>query len=205
VRRALARLEAEGRIERRRGSGTYAREQGREDETRRNLSPALDDRAAAPAEGSSRTIAWQRIRTPAFLLAEQPAFGAFTVLIRRVRYFERQPFTLETAYLADAVGGELPRSQVAADGSAMLAVLAALGHPCPILEREFAAIEADPLAARSLGVAVGAPLFNVRTLARDGRRSLVACINCLYRPDRYEARTVIDIGDSRRQRAGARS
>ncbi len=62
------------------------------------------------------------------------------------------------------------------------------------MEREFAALEADPLAANSLGLAVGAPVFNVRTLARDVRDRTLAYVNCLYRPDRYEAHAAIELG-----------
>src|SRR5579872_7023531 len=48
VRRALAQLEAEDRIERRRGSGTFAREQGKQPATSRDLSALLDGRATPP-------------------------------------------------------------------------------------------------------------------------------------------------------------
>jgi GntR family transcriptional regulator len=208
VRRALARLEAEGRIERKRGSGTFARDQKAGTAAARDLSSVLDGMAASSATTTSRTVAFQRIPTPAFLLSERPGFGATALLFRQVRYIQREPMVLETAYLPEEIGGGLTRRQLggeAGGGAAILTLLAALGHRSATLEREFAALEADPLAANSLRLAVGAPVFNVRTLARDPQQRILAYVNCLYRPDRYEAHTRIEIGDPRRHRRRRRS
>lgn len=205
VRRALARLEAEGHIERKRGSGTFARGRKAEVGAPRDLSPILDIAASPPAAAPSRTIAYQQIPTPAFLLGEQPGFGATTLLIRQIRYVQREPMALQTAYLPAGIGGGLTRQRLGVEGGAILTVLATLGHRSSSLEREFAALEADPLAADSLGLAVGAPVFNVRTLARDTEHRILAYVNCVYRPDRYEAHAAIEIGDPRRHRKGKRS
>lgn len=194
VRRALARLEAEGCIERKRGRGTFARDRKGEAAAPRDLAPVLDGTASSPAAATRRTIAFQRIPTPAFLLGERLGFGATALLVRQIRSFERQPIVLETAYLPEEVGGGLTRQQLGADGGAILTVLAGLGHPSSSLEREFAALEADPLAANSLRVAVGAPVLNVRTLARDPQHRIVAYVSCLYRADRYEAHAAVEIG-----------
>lgn len=204
VRRALARLEAEGRIERKRGSGTFAREQEREATAPSHLSPALDVAASPPAAATSRTIAFQHVPTPPFLLGDAPEFGATSLLIRQIRYIERKPIVFETAYFPDEIGQGLTRRRLDAERGAILTVLAALGHRSASLEREFAALEADPLAANSLGLAVGAPVFNVRTLARDPQHRILACVNCLYRPDRYEAHATISIGANGRHRKAHR-
>jgi GntR family transcriptional regulator len=206
VRRALARLEAEGRIERRRGVGTFVRNRhARAAAAARDLFPMLDIAANPPAAATSRTIAFQHMPTPAFLLGEQPEFGASTILIRQIRYLEREPMVLQTAYLPEEIGAGLTRQRLGAEGGAILMVLATFGHRSSSLEREFAALEADPLAAESLGLAVGAPVFNVRTLARDPQHRILAYVNCLYRPDRYEAHTAIEIGAPRRHRRKKRS
>ena len=194
VRRALARLETEGRIERKRGSGTFALGPGRQDAAPRDLSPVLDGNAGSAAAASRRTIAFHRIPTPAFLLGEEPGFGATALLIRQIRCIGREPLVLETAYLPEAIGRSVNRRRLEADGGAIPTVLAALGHRSSHLEREFAAVEADPLAANSLRIAVGDPVFSVRTLARDPQHRLVTYVSCLYRPDRYEAHAAIDIG-----------
>jgi GntR family transcriptional regulator len=205
VRRALGRLEAEGRIERKRGSGTFVRDRKAAAGAPRDLSAMLDVAASPPAAAPSRTIAFQQILTPVFLLGEQPEFGASTLLIRQIRYVQREPMALQTAYLPAGIGGGLTRQRLGAEGGAILTVLAALGHRSSSLEREFAALEADPLAADSLGLAVGTPVFNVRTLARDLEHRILAYFNCVYRPDRYEAHAAIEIGDPRRRRKGKRS
>ena len=194
VRQALARLEAEGRIERKRGSGTFARNRRAETGAARDLSQVLDVTAGPSAAASSRTIAFRHIPTPPFLLSEQLAFGATALLVRQIRYVERLPVVLQTAYLPQGVGGELTRQRLGDEGGAILTALAGLGHPCSSLEREFAALEADPLAASSLGLSVGAPVFNVCTLARGPEDRILAYVNCLYHPDRYEARARIEIG-----------
>lgn len=202
VRRALARLEAEGLIERKRGSGTFARKRSAEPGAARDLSQVLDVTASSSAIASSRTIAFQRVPTPPFLMSEQPAFGATALLVRQIRYVERKPAALQTAYLPEHVAGELTRQRIADEGSTILTVLASLGHPSSSLEREFAALEADPLAASSLGLAVGAPVFNVRTLARGPHDRILAFVNCLYRPDFYEAHARIEIGGPDGDRTG---
>ena len=204
VRHALARLEAERRIERRRGRGTFVRQRKAKAAAPRDLSPVLDVAASAPTAATGRTITFQQIPTPAFLLGEQPEFGATTLLIRQIRYVEREPVALQTAYLPAKVGDGLTRQRLGADGGAILTTLAAVGHRSSSLEREFAALAADPLAADSLGLAVGAPVFNVRTLARDTEHRIVAYVSCMYRPDRYEAHAAVEIGDAGRHRKGKR-
>jgi GntR family transcriptional regulator len=206
VRRALARLEAEDRIERMRGSGTFARGHGGPGKAAfpRDLSPVLDA-VGSPGGVTCRTTAVQRIAAPAFLAGERDGFGAGAVLIRRIRSLEREPVALETAYLPEAVGGRLTRRQLGAAAGAILAVLAGMGHRSASIEREFAAVEADPLAANGLRVAVGAPLLNVRSLARDPQHRIVAYVSCLYRPDRYEAHAAIEIPRPKRDRTRKRS
>lgn len=204
VRRALGRLEAEGRIDRRRGRGTFARGRRGISATSRDLSPILDARPGAPRVATCRIIGWQRAPTPAFLLGEQPAVGTSALVVRQVRWVEREPIALETVYIPEGIGAALTRKQLASTGGAVLTSLAALGHRTSTLQREFAALEADPLAADSLRIAVGAPVFNVRTLARGQRHGIVAYVSGLYRPDRYEAHAAIAIGPPERARAGRR-
>lgn len=204
VRRALARLEAEGWIDRKRGSGTFARGRRSLSAGSRDLSPILDGPPGAPGGATCRIMAWQRISTPAFLCGEQLAFGTGALRVRQIRSVEREPIALETAYIPEQIGAALTRRQLASDAGAVLRSLAVLGHRASILEREFAALEADPRVAESLRIAVGSPVLNVRTLARDARQGIVAYVSCLYRPDRYEAHAAIEIGRPRQARAGRR-
>lgn len=199
VRRALAQLESEKRIERRRGSGTFAREQRERAATSPDLSPMLDGRASPPKAAASRTLTSRHLPTPAFLPEEEPGFGATVLLIRRIRYVGREPAVLETTYFPEEIGRAL-RQRLGADGDGILTLLATLGHHSASTEREFAALEADPITADSLGLVVGEPVFSVHTLARDRRHRILAYVDCLYRPDRYEAHASVAIGDLRRRR-----
>lgn len=191
VRRALSRLEAEGRIVRKRGSGTYAREQGRQ-AISRTRSPVLDDAGGLPASAAGRTLTFARIPTPGFLI-EQPGFGRTALLLRQIRYLEGEPVVLETAYVPEEIGGRLTRGRLRNEGGSILTLLAGLGHRSSSVEREFAALAADPTAADSLGVLIGAPVLNVRALARDSQHRILAYLNLCCRPDRYEARTTIEL------------
>jgi GntR family transcriptional regulator len=198
VRRALGQLETVGRIERRRGSGTFARAPGQRAAAARDLSPVLDGTASTTLAATSRTITSRYLPAPAFLLDQHPGFGEIVLLIRRIRYVGREPIVLESAYLPEEIGGELTRRQLRAGGG-ILTVLGAVGHHSASIEREFAALEADPHAADSLDLAVGEPVFNVRTVARDRRHRILAYIDCSYRADRYEAHTAIEIRDPGRR------
>jgi GntR family transcriptional regulator len=205
VRRALARLEAEGRIVRKRGSGTYARGDSGSSAAPGNASPVLVGTAGLPSGTTSRTIAFEQVATPGFLLGERPAFGDTSLLIRQIRYLQREPIVLASAYLPREMGARLTRRQLDAGSGAILPLLATLGYRSASLEREFSALPADPLTANSLGLAIGAPVLNVRAVARDLQHRILAYINFFYRPDRYEAHTSVELGDSSRDRTGKRS
>ena len=200
VRRALAGLEAEGRIDRKRGSGTFARDQRQQAAASRDFSAVLDGAATAPVAAASRTIAFKLLPTPAFLPGGERGFGAATLLVRRIRSVAREPVALESTYLPEEVASKLTRQHFSADGVPILTLLASLGHRSASVEREFAAVEADPLAAASLELAVGVPVFNVRTLAHDARDRILAYVECLYRADRYEARAAIEVADPKPRR-----
>jgi GntR family transcriptional regulator len=205
VRRALARLEAEDRIVRRRGSGTYARGASVSTSAAPERLPVLPGTAGLPAGTTGRTIAFEHVATPGFLLGEHPAFGDTSLLIRQIRYRQRDPVVLATTYLPQEIGARLARRHLDAKSGAILPLLATLGYRSSSLEREFAALPADPLAANSLGLAIGAPVLNVRAVARDPQRRILAYMNFFYRPDRYEAYTSVVLDDSSQQRTGKRS
>ena len=185
VRNALARPGAEGRILRRRGSGTYASDEGGRAAPPRDLSPVLDD---ARRLGSRTTVGRIRMRTaatPEFVLRERPEFGASALSVRRVRRVRGEPVVLETSYVPAELGSGLAPGSL--DGAPVLTALAASGHLACEWEREFEAVAADPDTADSLKLAVGAPVLAVSTVVRDSRGRILEYQRFLYRPDRYEA------------------
>jgi DNA-binding GntR family transcriptional regulator len=111
---------------------------------------------------------------------------------------------LETAYLPAGICDGLTRGRLGSD-AAILTVLAALGRDSCSLERVFTAREAGPLATDSLAVAVGAPDFNVLTLARASRHRILAYVGDAYRPHRYEADAAIEIASPKAGRPMKRS
>src|SRR5205807_2448988 len=121
VRRALARLAAEGSIVRRRGSGTFAR--GRIDRigSARRLAPILDDLSGLASNTTTRLLVLETMQTPDLLRREWPEFGRTIVTIRGVRYVKGQPVALVTTYVPEEIGRQLTPRRLGND-----AVLVAL-------------------------------------------------------------------------------
>jgi GntR family transcriptional regulator len=202
VRNALARLAAEGRIVRRRGSGTYASIGARRASPAQDLSRVLEDAQRLGSKTTVQRVAFARTSTPDFLLREWPQFGAAALLIRRLRRVRGEPVVLETSYVPAQIGARLNPGSL--DGGSVLEALAACGHAASEWEREFDAMPADPITADSLGVAVGAPVLAVSTVARDSRGRILEYARFIYRPDRYEAHVSLARENRRRTRAAVR-
>src|SRR4030081_3166281 len=82
VRRALARLAAEGSIGRRRGSGTFALGRRERLASARQLVPIPDDLRSIASNTDERVLAFERVPTPEFLRREWRDFGETALLIR---------------------------------------------------------------------------------------------------------------------------
>jgi GntR family transcriptional regulator len=190
VRRALARLAAEGSIVRRRGSGTFARGRVERFGSARQLAPILDDLRTLASNTTTRLLAFKSIPTPDFLRREWPEFGATVRVIRRIRFVKHEPIVLVTTYVPEEIGRQLTARRLGHD--AALVALDRLGYHGANGEQETRAVAADPVSARLLGSGVGAPLLNVRRLVRDSKERILEYTNYVYRPDRYELHTVIE-------------
>ena len=190
VRRALARLAAEGSIVRRRGSGTFAR--GRIDRigSARRLAPILDDLSGLASSTTTRLLVLETMQTPDLLQREWPELGGTIVTIRRVRYVKGEPVALVTTYVPEEIGRQLTARRLGND--AVLIALEKLGYRAASAQQEIAALTADPFTAKRLELGVGTPVLNVRELVRDARERIIEYSNYLYRPDRYEFHTVIE-------------
>jgi GntR family transcriptional regulator len=202
VRRALARLAAERCIVRRRGSGTFARDRVVKARTARQIAALLEDPRSIATNTTSRTIEFKHTPVPDFLHREWPEVGANVLTIRRVRYVDREPVCLVTAYIPEEIGRQLTVRRLGND--TVLWALDKLGIHAATIEQEASAAAADPLAARHLDLGVGAPTLNLRGLARDARGRIICFANYLYRPDRYEIHTVVEREKSQRGRQALR-
>src|SRR3984957_13942671 len=194
VRRALARLAAEGRISRRHGSGSFALGKSERRESARHLVPIPDDlRRVAGARASdtnARLLAFERVATPEFLRQEWRGFGENALLIRSIRSLEDDPAVLSTTYVPEPIARRLTQRRLGRD--TVLAALDKLGFHAVTGEQEANAIAADPLTARYLNLDVGAVLLNVKRLMRDSESRIIEWTNFLYRPDRHELQAVIE-------------
>ncbi len=190
VRRALARLAAEGCIVRRRGSGTFARGKIERTPSPRQLAAILDDPQAASSNTKRRTLSQKNTPTPDFLHREWPEFGPTVLTLRAVRQIRGEPAVFETTYVPQEIGRKLSMSRLRAD--TVLAALEKAGLRAASAEQEVGAVAADPVTAGYLGCAIGSPLLNVRQLVRDAKGRILEYSNSLYRPDRYEIDFVIE-------------
>jgi GntR family transcriptional regulator len=190
VRRALARLAAEGSIGRRRGSGTFALGRRERLASARQLVPIPDDLRSIASNTDERVLAFERVPTPEFLRREWRHFGETALLIRRIRYLEDDPVLLSATYVPEPIARGLTRRRLGRDP--VLVALGELGFRAVTGEQETNAIAADPVTARYLNLDVGAVLLNVKRLVRDSKDRIIEWTNFLYRPDRYELHTVIE-------------
>ena len=190
VRRALARLAAERCIVRRRGSGTFARDKAPRTVSARQIASIIDDPRSVVTNTTVKLLEFKLTPIPDFLHREWPEFGTNVLTIRRVRYVDHEPVALVTSYLPEEIGHQLSARRLGSD--TVLAALDKLGLHVTTNDQEISAVAADPFTAKHLGFGVGAPVLNLKCLARDARGQILRYANYLYRPDRYEIHTVVE-------------
>lgn len=184
VRQALAALERDGLIHRRRGSGTVVvspRQGGAV-----KLTGFIEDLIAMGLKTRVRVLdfrvvpARERVAQALRLEPGRPVW-----LLRRVRLAQRRPFAYIVAYLPDDVGEHLSRREL---GTTPL--LRLLEERCRLklagADQVIEATLADGLVASLLDVPVGAPLLSIErtVLAANGRP--VEYVRTHYRGDRYK-------------------
>ena len=202
VRRALARLAAERCIVRRRGSGTFARDQvARTGNARKNRS-IIDDPRTVATNTTVRLLEFKQTPVPDFLHRDWPEIGANVLTVRRVRYVDHEPVALVTSYIPEDIGRQLTARRLGSD--TMLAALDKLGIHATTTEQEVSAVAADPVTAKHLNYGVGSPTLNLKCLARDAQGRIVRFANYLYRPDRYEIHTAVERERGHRARQALR-
>jgi GntR family transcriptional regulator len=191
VRRALARLEDEDRIVRRRGSGTYARTSTPRVTLRVDQSTLLTDSKFLAQHTKGRLIDFERVSTPEAVRRNVPEFGTIALRIRCVRDFNREPLLLATGYVPERLTSGLNKRQLA--HKALLTCLHELGARPSKAEQVVTAIGADAFAAKQLKVDVSAPLFQTTHIVRDPQGRVVAYEELIFRPERYELRMQMDV------------
>lgn len=184
VRRAMERLEREGRIVRRRGSGTYARAQRAAARLSLELHALPEALAALESHTTTTTLRFDPAPVPAALAAIAAEIGPTAYLLERLRRSHGEPLSLTTTYLPEPIA-LLLRGAIARKTS-ILAMLDQIGPPTAAVTCSMGAIAADAAAARALGVPLGSPLLRVRAVLIDSAGRLRAVLESLCRSDRLQ-------------------
>jgi GntR family transcriptional regulator len=186
VRRALARLEEEGRIIRRRGSGTFARQNRKPPRLHLNLHDFFDEVTTLASQSTASVLRFEIGAVPASLRELHPQLGAQALIIQRIHRAHGAPYALTTAYVPEAIGRKIKKGSL--DRISLVTVLDELGPRSTKTEYTTSAVAADATAAKRLDVALGTPLLRTRAVLTDSHNQLHAMIESLCRPDRFDVR-----------------
>lgn len=184
VRRALDRLEREGRIVRRRGSGTFARSQ----QSRPRMAVEVHAPSEVPAALETRTVTttlrFDTAPVPQALRALGADIGATAYRLERLLSGQGEPLSLTAAYLPEPIGRRLQRPL--RSRPSLIEMLARLGQPAAAVRYSVGAVAADADAARALRVPLGSALVRVRAVLTGDAGELRAITESLCRSDRLQ-------------------
>jgi GntR family transcriptional regulator len=195
VRRALARLEEEGRIVRRRGSGTFARQNRKPQRLHLNLHDFHDDVSELASQSTISILRFEMGPVPASLRELQPQLGLQALVIQRLHRSHSAPYGLTTAYVPERLGRKVRKS--ALNSASLVAVLDQLGPRTTRTDYTTSAVAADAVAAKRLDVSLGAPLLRTRAVLTGSNNELHAVIESLCRPDRFNVRAAFERNSNR--------
>jgi GntR family transcriptional regulator len=184
VRRALDRLEREGRIVRRRGSGTYAAPQRAAPRLCVELHALSETLAALQSQTTTRTLRFAPAPVPAAVAAIAAGIGSTAYLLERLRCSAGEPLSLTAAWLPQPIGRHLRRA--ALGRACVMTMLDRLGPPTAAVACSVGAIAADADAAALLEVPLGCPVIRLRAVLTDGAGRLRAVLETLCRSDRLQ-------------------
>ena len=186
VRRALARLEEEGRIIRRRGSGTFARQNRKPQRLHLNLHDFFEDVTTLASQSTTSMLRFEIGRVPTSLRELQPQLGERALIVQRVHRSNSGPYALSTSYVPERTGRKIKKS--ALERASLVTVVDQLGPRSAKTQYTTSAIAADAVAAKRLDVPLGAPLLRTRAVLTDSHNQLHSVIESLARPDRFSVR-----------------
>jgi len=186
VRRALARLEEEGRIIRRRGSGTFARQNRKPVRLHLNLHDFFEDITTLAAQSTTSMLRFEMGAVPASVRELQPRLEAQALIIQRIHRAHGAPYALTTAYVPERIGRKIKKSSL--NRTHLVTVIDQLGARSTKTEYTTSAVAADAIAAKRLDVSLGTPLLRTRAVLTDSHNQLHSVIESLCRPDRFSLR-----------------
>jgi GntR family transcriptional regulator len=187
VRRALAELEREGFVSRRRGAGTFVTANFSAKPIVADMSDVLAHLAAMGRETSVRLIEFAyREAPPAVARALRLKAGERTQFSVRVRLIDGKPFSHLVTHVPERFGVTYTEADLAS--RPLLALLERTGIKVERAMQDVTAMLATPQVAASLDVEVGSPLIGLTRTVFDAHGAGVEHLNALYRPDRYTLR-----------------
>ncbi len=185
VRRALDRLEREGRIVRRRGSGTYARSRRAQTRVCFELHALSEIQTALDSCAATRTLRFEATPVPRVLRALAAEIGSTAyVLERLISNSHGEPLALNAAYLPDPIARRLQRP--IGSRASLITLLTRLGRPAAVVRCSVGAVPADAGAVHALQVPLGSPLLRIRAVLTGNAGELRAVVESLCRSDRLQ-------------------
>jgi GntR family transcriptional regulator len=187
VRRALAELQREGLIDRRRGAGTFVNRRDVAKPVIADLADVLRNLVEMGQSSDVRLLAFGYVEPPAAIgEALRLSPGERVQRSVRVRIIEGEPFSHLTTHVPERIGVTYCERELAAQP--LLALLERSGVAVARATQEISAVLASPEVAGALDADIGSPLIALTRIVYDAGDRGVEHLHALYRPDRYAFR-----------------
>jgi GntR family transcriptional regulator len=187
VRRALAGLEREGLIDRRRGAGTFVIGGAVAKPMVADLTDVLSNLIEMGRATDVRLLSFG-YQEPSAAVAEalRLAKGERVQRSVRVRIIDGEPFSYLTTHVPQRIGVTYSEPELASQP--LLALLERSGVAVDRASQEVSAALAAPDVAAALNVGIGSALIALTRIVFDAEGRGVEHLHALYRPDRYALR-----------------
>jgi GntR family transcriptional regulator len=187
VRRALAELEREGLVSRRRGAGTFVLGDCGAKPIVADISDVLANLVAMGRETAVRLLEFgYREASPAVAAALKLNLRQRVQFSVRVRLIDGRPFSYLVTHVPEQLGITYTEADLAS--RPLLALLERTGVKVERATQDVSATLASPEVASALEVETGSPLIGLTRTVFAANGEGVEHLSALYRPDRYTLR-----------------